>query len=188
MEHFIPTMLDVLDEKGNPTGVSKPFDDVHRDGDWHRGAHVWLVRKNGELLLQRRSKHVSAYPLMWDISASGHIDAGDTSIQTAQKELREELGIDLPQERFECIGTIIEQFVTNNGGFTSNEFDDIYIVWISDSMELQKNDSEVADLNWMHFSDLEKKIIAKDPEYISHETRYKLLFSCLHQKFDKMVV
>jgi hypothetical protein len=31
--------LDVLDEHGNNTGVSKPRSEVHKNGLWHRVAH-----------------------------------------------------------------------------------------------------------------------------------------------------
>ena len=50
MEYF-----DVLDENGNKTGKLKLRNEVHRDGDWHRGVHVWIINSFGELLLQRRS-------------------------------------------------------------------------------------------------------------------------------------
>jgi len=36
-------LIDVLDDHGQPTGIIKPKPDVHRDGDWHRCAHVWIL-------------------------------------------------------------------------------------------------------------------------------------------------
>src|SRR3989344_4140226 len=46
--------IDVLDTAGQPTGQTKSIDDIHRDEDWHAGAHVWVVNARGELLFQRR--------------------------------------------------------------------------------------------------------------------------------------
>lgn len=40
--------LDIVDENGEPTGVVKERSEVHRDGDLHRTAHVWIVRDNAE--------------------------------------------------------------------------------------------------------------------------------------------
>lgn len=48
-------MFDIRTPEGEPTGEVKERSAVHRDGDWHGTAHIWLVRrKNGkiEVLLQ----------------------------------------------------------------------------------------------------------------------------------------
>ena len=36
-------LIDVLTRAGELTGVRKPKPEIHRDGDWHRAAHVWIV-------------------------------------------------------------------------------------------------------------------------------------------------
>ena len=36
-------LVDVLTPAGDPTGMRKPKAAVHRDGDWHRAAHVWIL-------------------------------------------------------------------------------------------------------------------------------------------------
>jgi len=35
---------------------------------------------------------------MWDISAAGHVEAGDGALATAQRETKEEIGLDVPPE------------------------------------------------------------------------------------------
>jgi ADP-ribose pyrophosphatase YjhB (NUDIX family) len=35
---------------------------------------------------------------MWDISAAGHVEAGHGALETAQRELQEEIGLALPPE------------------------------------------------------------------------------------------
>ena len=56
---------------------------MHRDGDWHRSVHVWVVdtaeagRGAARVLLQRRSEHKDTYPGHWDVSVAGHVEAGD---------------------------------------------------------------------------------------------------------------
>ena len=44
--------FDVLDEEGSKTGKIKPREELHRDGDWHKSVHVWIVNDNAEVLLQ----------------------------------------------------------------------------------------------------------------------------------------
>ena len=41
-------------EEPRALGTLKPRGEVHRDGDWHRSVHVWLIDAAGRLLLQRR--------------------------------------------------------------------------------------------------------------------------------------
>ena len=52
-------LLDIVDEKGNPTGEVKERALIHREGLLHRTSHVWIARKNRksgmDLLLQKRS-------------------------------------------------------------------------------------------------------------------------------------
>ena len=48
--------FDIYTAKGVPTGETKPRGSVHRDGDWHRSVHVWLVDREKQLVaLQKRS-------------------------------------------------------------------------------------------------------------------------------------
>ena len=40
-------ILDILNEKGEKTGLTKLKKEVHVDGDWHRTVHVWFVNPMG---------------------------------------------------------------------------------------------------------------------------------------------
>lgn len=96
-------LLDVLDEKtGEKTGVRRERGVVHRDGSVHGTAHVWVVRRgpsdSWEVLLQKRSEHKDSYPGCYDISAAGHVAAGEEYLPTAIRELNEELGIEATEE------------------------------------------------------------------------------------------
>ena len=82
--------FDVLDENGNKTGKIKLRKEVHRDGDWHRSVHIWVINENGDVLLQRRAVDKDSNPNMLDISSAGHLSAGDESIDGAIREIKEE--------------------------------------------------------------------------------------------------
>lgn len=51
-----------------------------------------------ELLLQKRSATKKSHPNFWDISGVGHIRAGETVIEGAIRELKEELGVEVKEE------------------------------------------------------------------------------------------
>lgn len=183
MHIFPETFIDILTATGEPTGKQESFTDVHRNGSWHRGVHIWGLNEKGEILLQRRGMEVSVYPGLWENTAGGHVDAGDTSIETAQKELTEELGIMLPAEGFEFINTIIDSYVANGGAFINNEFDDIYLAHIANE-SIIRNEAEVLETKWIHFTELEQKIKSKDPSYVPRDAEYTILFPLLHKRFD----
>ena len=97
-------LLDVLDETGAKTGEIKPRDAVHRDGDWHRVFHLWIVRSDGTLILQRRSRHKELEPNRVDVTVGGHLGAGE-SVFGATREVQEELGLAVGPERLAFLGT-----------------------------------------------------------------------------------
>ena len=91
-------LLDIVDEKGNPTGETVPREVAHREGIRHRTAHVWIFRRRGgvvQILLQKRSDNKDSDPGCYDISSAGHIPAGSDYIPSAVRELKEELGVDM---------------------------------------------------------------------------------------------
>ncbi|MFQ9264942.1 MAG: NUDIX hydrolase [Clostridia bacterium] len=83
--------IDIFDENNNPTGQIKEKEKAHEEGDFHRTAHVWIVNDKNELLLQKRSANKKSHPNCWDISGAGHIKAGESVIDGAIRELKEEL-------------------------------------------------------------------------------------------------
>ncbi len=84
--------IDIFDENNNPTGEIKEKVQAHEDGEFHRTAHVWVINDNNELLLQKRSASKKSHPNCWDISGAGHIREGESVIDGAIRELKEELG------------------------------------------------------------------------------------------------
>lgn len=98
-------LFDIVDENGEPTGVIKERSKVHADGDLHRTSHVWIVKDNLkgglDILLQKRSQDKDSFPGCYDISSAGHIPAGAGYIDSAIRELKEELGIDAAVEELE---------------------------------------------------------------------------------------
>ena len=59
----------------------------------HRVARVFLVNTAGAILLQKRALHLSSQPGKWDMSACGHVDAGESYRDAAVRELAEEVGV-----------------------------------------------------------------------------------------------
>jgi isopentenyldiphosphate isomerase len=81
----------------------KPRSEVHARGLLHRAIHVLVFNSRGEIFLQKRSMKKDRQPGVWDSSSSGHVDSGENYDETAVRELREEIGLELkapPQKLF----------------------------------------------------------------------------------------
>jgi isopentenyldiphosphate isomerase len=61
----------------------------------HRSVQVLVFGSDGRLLLQLRSAEKDLFPNYFCASASGHVAAGESYDATAQREVREELGLAL---------------------------------------------------------------------------------------------
>lgn len=69
--------------------------EIHARSLRHRAVHILVTDRRGRVLLQKRSKHKDVHPGAWDTSAAGHVDYGESYVLAAQRELKEELGIEL---------------------------------------------------------------------------------------------
>ena len=73
--------------------------EVHGNNLLHRAVHILIFNQVGDVYLQQRSRWKDRHPLKWDSSAAGHVTAGENYDETARRELKEELGVDVPLER-----------------------------------------------------------------------------------------
>ena len=73
--------------------------EVHGNNLLHRAVHILIFNQAGDVYLQYRSRWKDRHPLKWDSSAAGHVNAGEDYDETARRELKEELGVEVPLER-----------------------------------------------------------------------------------------
>ena len=85
-------IIDVVDINDNIIGQSCRHE-VHDKNLFHRSAHILVFNNNGELFLQKRSNNKDESPGLWDTSAAGHVNSGESYLHCAERELGEELGI-----------------------------------------------------------------------------------------------
>jgi 16S rRNA (adenine1518-N6/adenine1519-N6)-dimethyltransferase len=88
----------VVDENDEVRGQASRAE-VHGNNLRHRAVHILIFNHVGDLYLQQRSRWKDRHPLKWDSSAAGHVTVGENYDETARRELKEELGIDVPLER-----------------------------------------------------------------------------------------
>ena len=85
-------VFDVVDERD--VVVGREFRrEIHRRGLLHRAVHIFWLRADGMLCLQRRSYAKDNCPGALSSSCAGHVDTGEDYRTAAIRELHEELGI-----------------------------------------------------------------------------------------------
>lgn len=89
----------VVDKNDRIIDYRTRFDCHHNKTLIHRAVGIVIFNKKGQILLQKRSQNKDLNPGFYTLSASGHVDKGETYKQTAQRELSEELGIQIPIKR-----------------------------------------------------------------------------------------
>jgi isopentenyl-diphosphate delta-isomerase len=149
-------LIDIFDDSNNPLNRIELKSKAHAEGLRHRAAHIWIYNSKGEILLQLRSKD-SWFPDVWDISASGHIGAGESAIIGALRELSEEVGIFAEPEDLEFIR--IKRQDACYGSVIDNEFNYIYLFnFEGEIKDLALQQEEVADARFILLEELEKEL------------------------------
>ena len=88
-------LVDIVDARDRALLVM-PLSEAHRQGLFHRSVMVLVYGLDGRLYLQKRGPQKSLYPGRFDLSATGHVQAGEAREEAAARELFEELGLTAP--------------------------------------------------------------------------------------------
>jgi len=86
--------LEVVDQNNRPVAAF-PHSLVHKQQLLHRRVSVLMYNKKKKLYLQKRSSRKGLYPACWDISVSGHVHTGESCLEAALRNLRDEIGVSL---------------------------------------------------------------------------------------------
>lgn len=174
-------LLDVLDEKGIPTGRSLPISEIYDNGYWHRSVHIWIINSKNELLVQKRNPEKKTFPNMWAISVAGHVRMRETSIEAAKRELLEEVNCQVNDEDLELLFTIKRNQPYKNGEL--RVIDDVYLVHLDldvDKTKLQVE--ELTDIKYIYYEYLETILLQNDPTYVPYTEEHEKLFKILKER------
>ena len=130
-------IVDKFDNKRRPLHkTSERHDKVN--GEYRQSVHTWIQNSKGEFLIQKRTPNKKFFPNMWSQTGGG-VDTGETSLQAALRECKEELGIDINPNNMELILSFKRKY----------DFVDVWLVKQDiDISELVLQEDEVADVKW----------------------------------------
>lgn len=151
----------LINEQNDVLGTAEKLATHNHNTPLHRGFSVFLFNKQGELLLQQRSKKKKTWPLAWSNSCCGHPMLDETVQEAATRRLHYELGITanvnlqivLPAYRYRY-----ERY-----GIVENEICPVLVGVLSQTP--QPNSEEVESLAWIRWGDFVKKLKSIPKEY-----------------------
>ena len=152
-------LFDICDEYGTPTGETVERSIAHQDGIMHRTAHIWITRIHDgkrQILLQKRSLNKDSFPGLFDTSSAGHVQAGAEPLESAMRELEEELGICALPEELHFAGTfhISYEIEFHGSPFRDNEVAFVFVCSKPvDILDITVQEEEVEGVEWF---DLDK--------------------------------
>lgn len=165
----MPEIWDLLDENGNKTGKiferGKPFP----EGYYHLGVDVWIVNAKNEILLQKRSPNKRNSPNVWAMTGGSNLK-GETSLQTIEREVKEELGITLNVQDLQ----LMTHYKTGNVWL-----DEYFVRQEVDLKDIVMQPEEVCDVKWATYEEVQTfvekgEFIEERWEYVRDFIRNKL--------------
>src|SRR6266851_4778436 len=86
-------MVDVIDDAGRTVGVVTR-QEMRRRRLPHRSTAILVFDHSGRLFIHLRTPSKDVFPSHWDVAVGGVLSAGESFTEGAQREVREELGVD----------------------------------------------------------------------------------------------
>ena len=135
-------VFDVIDEDGNKTGQVKERGVAHRDGTLHATVHIWIVRPNQESgydVLFRNEVNVKIRTReRMTFLPQGMSVPGDELMESALREMKEELGIHAREDQLQFIGTHRGQFEAEFHGKPFRDKNAVPYIFIENRWTLKK--------------------------------------------------
>lgn len=137
---------DLLDEQRRPLGRTQLRGCAMDKNTYHVVVHIWTLSGDGRVLVTLRSPDKDTYPNCWE-NTGGSVLAGETSLQGALREVREETGLKACPKKMLPLGTLRED----------SAFLDIYTVMgYRPAEEIVLQEGETVAAKWVTIAELEQ--------------------------------
>ncbi|MBQ9008644.1 MAG: NUDIX domain-containing protein [Clostridia bacterium] len=151
-------LLDLYTRDRVRTGKTMVRGEEVPEGYYRLVMHVCIFSPEGKMLIQQRQPWKRAWPNLWDVSVCGSAIAGDTSKAAAERETREELGLEVDLSD-ECLSMTL---------YWEDGFDDFYILTQTVDLRMLKLQyEEVQQVRWASREEILQMI--DDGSFIPYE-------------------
>ncbi len=136
--------LDIYDEQGTFLGTEERGV-VHTKGLWHKTVHCWLYDKEGNIFFQRRADRGTLYT-----TSSGHLSAGESVTEAFQREIKEEIGLDIDASDATHVNVVpfqMDRIKEDGSVFRDRAFANVYVdLYEGDYKDFHMDESEVSGI------------------------------------------
>ena len=154
-------LVDLLNNRKELTGETCERNAVP-EGKYRLSIHIWIVNDKNEMLIQQRSASRKMFPNMWT-NTGGACIAGETSIETVFRELKEELNVIPNIDDLELIASYKRK----------KDYVDVWLLRQNINInDLKFNDNEVQAAKWATIEEWEKLLI--EEQAVKSSTDYFL--------------
>ena len=180
-------LFDLLDEDGRPNGIVQERGVVHWEGSLHGTVHIWITRETEsgtEVLLQKRSANKDSNPGCLDISSAGHMQAGAGVMESALRELQEELGIEAAPEDLEFIGTHKAGYEKEFYGRMFRDRELMHVFLYNRPVEIEKlhlQEEEVESVQWVPLEELKNMVYERSVRSCIYQSEFDIMSGYLKE-------
>lgn len=135
--------VDIVDPSTSDITGSLPRSQAHSEAQWHQVFHCLVIRRStASVILQERSLAKAAFPGLLDLSATGHLAAGET-VAEGVREVEEELGIEVNADDLISLGT---RLLADDGGEGKNR-EVVHVHFLPDERTLEEYKPEPSEVS-----------------------------------------
>ena len=162
-------LIQIVDENGNFTGEVLDKEEAHDKNLLHNEVAIFVINDHNQVLLQKRSANKRFNPNKWALCA-GHVDAYESLEDAAIREIKEEIGIDVPKNDLHKYGEKELTLRDSNSHVTyfyylkTNKCEDDFTIQLE----------ELSEVKWFDIDNVINMIINKDSSTVFNEKRLKL--------------
>ena len=151
--------VDLLNKRKELTGEVSERNNVP-EGFYRLSIHIWIMNDNEELLIQQRTANRKFFPNMWS-NTGGAAIAGETSLETLKRELKEELNLVPEIDHLELIASYKRK----------KDFVDVWLLRQNVNIDdLVFQEDEVQGAKWVSVDEWQKMV--EEGEAIKSSTDY----------------
>jgi len=124
-------------------------------GIFYRTIYILVFNDKNQVLLQKRSSTKDLYPSCWDLSVGGHVNLGDSYLETAIREIKEEVSIYATKDDLFFKGEVLVKLPS------SGEYFYVYEYKLKPTDKITASIEEINQIQWMSIDDIKKSMSSK---------------------------
>ena len=157
-------LIKVLDENGNITNTEMTKKEVHEKHLWHQEVAIFIINKEGKILLQKRSNNVNYNKGKWGMVAN-HVGLNQSLVDALIEKAHEEIGYDINPNDIRYL-TMLKRNEEREQRFT-------YFYYIKTDIkdeDINLNNYLAIDKKWFDFQELQELMLNNSNEVVFKNT------------------